>query len=706
MRYRGNGGIVGPTLSSNTSYAPGVWGIPDFQQRLSAGTWPTDLTATLLQDPYFDYNTLLMKAVGANTTQNYTFLDSSTNNRTITRNGDVNQGAFSPHAYADGYWSVYYDGTGDYLNIPDNDTAFLIDGDFTIEAWVYPTSLSTDGTILAQWGGGNSVDSFIFRYTSLGRLYFAWRTSATSSVTGTSTSVTINQWNHVAVTRSGSTVRMFVNGVLDSTTATVSGTFNNVSTAINIGYLISSSPLHVNGYLSNVRMVKGTALYTTNFTPSITPLTAVSGTSLLACQSNRFRDNSSNAFTITRNGDSKITTFGPFNPSIYSASTNGGSIYFDGSGDTLSIPYNSALTFGSGDFTIEQWLYPQRTSGQNSMLNGIWDSINPPPQSWFQYLNSSGNFIFLADNASGGTDTTIFTSTDPIPNEAWTHVAVTRSGNTWRLFINGVLDKTTTNSLTLNTGSNPLILAGYTNLSASDNLYKGYISNYRIVKGTALYTNTFTPSTTPLTEVSGTSLLLSGTNAGIVDASRKSNLYTFGNVQVRTNVFKYDKSVYFDGTGDYLRALSSDLTSDLGTSNFTIECWVYKVSGAPIVSNSDGGNDNNYFLLESNSGNTSFQIRDASSQAYAYGPAVSTNTWTHVAVTRSSGSVTVYVNGTGGTPVSITKTITNRSTIIGAFLYTGFDNYFNGYIEDLRITKGFARYTTNFTPPSAVLQTS
>lgn len=93
MRYRGNGGFVGPALSSNTSYAPGIWGIPDFQQRLGAGTWPTDLTASLLADPNFEYNSFLMKAVGANTSQNYTFLDSSAGNYTVTRNGDVNQGA-------------------------------------------------------------------------------------------------------------------------------------------------------------------------------------------------------------------------------------------------------------------------------------------------------------------------------------------------------------------------------------------------------------------------------------------------------------------------------------------------------------------------------------------------------------------------------------------------------------------------------------
>ena len=73
-----------------------------------------------------------------------------------------------------------------------------------------------------------------------------------------------------------------------------------------------NNTLRFKGFLSDVRLVKGTAIYTTNFTPPTEKLTAVTGTSLLTCQSNRFIDNSTNAYTITVNGNPKVSAFNPF----------------------------------------------------------------------------------------------------------------------------------------------------------------------------------------------------------------------------------------------------------------------------------------------------------------------------------------------------------------------------------------------------------
>jgi hypothetical protein len=116
------------------------------------------------------------------------------------------------------------------------------------------------------------------------------------------------------------------------------------------------------GYVSNVRVVKGTALYTSSFTPSTTPLTAVSGTSLLTCQSNSFKDNSTNNFTITRNGDTKVTNTNPFQIN------SGQSYYFDGSGDSLYAVSSPNFTFGTGDFTIEFWLYFNATANRQDIM--------------------------------------------------------------------------------------------------------------------------------------------------------------------------------------------------------------------------------------------------------------------------------------------------------------------------------------------------
>jgi hypothetical protein len=157
-------------------------------------------------------------------------------------------------------------------------------------------------------------------------------------------------------------------------------------------------------------------------------------------------------------------------------------------------------------------------------------------------------------------------------------------------------------------------------------------------------------------------------------------------------------SAYFDGTNDYLS--TPNTVSNFGTDDFTIECWFYRVSTNSILISNATGADNNYFAINADASNAVIQIRDNSSQAFAYGPATTLNVWNHIAVTRNAGTVRVFVNGVSGTPVSITKSITTRSTIIGGFLYTGFEGYFYGYIDELRITKGIARYTSSFATQS------
>ena len=86
-------------------------------------------------DAYFKYVSLLLNTTSTNGAQNNTFLDSSTNAFSVTRNGDTTQGSFNPYMPT-GYWSGYFDGAGDFLSVPD-DAAFLLTGDFTVEAWIY-----------------------------------------------------------------------------------------------------------------------------------------------------------------------------------------------------------------------------------------------------------------------------------------------------------------------------------------------------------------------------------------------------------------------------------------------------------------------------------------------------------------------------------------------------------------------------------------
>jgi hypothetical protein len=148
----------------------------------------------------------------------------------------------------------------------------------------------------------------------------------------------IGKWTHFALTRSGSTFRLFYDGVLRRTEV-YSINLDNAS-EVQIGDSID-------GYISNFRLIKGTALYTSAFTPPTTPLTPVANTSLLTAQTNEpinnnvFVDKSSHNNVVARNGNPTQGTFSPYGENW--------SNYFDGTGDYLTMAATSAFGFGTAD---------------------------------------------------------------------------------------------------------------------------------------------------------------------------------------------------------------------------------------------------------------------------------------------------------------------------------------------------------------------
>ena len=416
-------------------------------------------------DPDFANTVLLLHGDGTNGAQNNTFLDSSTNNFTITRNGNTTQGSFSPFSKPDGRWGTYYDGTGDYLNV--GTMTALGSGDFTISCWVSPQAISRG--VFHVGGLPSSVTGVAVSLS--GTALEGWNLYAknTQAVSNTGP-IALNQWYYLTVVRSGTTTTLYVDGV--STIVASSDSTNYTQTSLAIGGFYSTSYL-LTGYIADFRIVVGTALAPSGVPTS--PSTAISGTSLLTCQSNRFVDNSTNAFAITVAGDTKVTPFSPFPLTTeYTDSINGGSGYFDESGDYINTPTDAAFQLGTGDFSIEAWIYPTKapagqyptifrfeSGGYNS--NGIsflWRRFNVNP---LGVSVDCGGVVSLA-----GTST--------VPVGAWTHVAFTRTGNDFALFVNGVREATTNNANNFSTNVPVYIGDGPT-----ESEFPGYISSARII---------------------------------------------------------------------------------------------------------------------------------------------------------------------------------------------------------------------------------
>ena len=653
-------------------------------------------------DPYFEYTTLLLPGNGTNGAQNNTFLDSSANNFTITRNGNTTQGTFSPFSQTG--WGNYFNGSGDCLSIPTSAISAVGSNNFSMECWVYPlrqTNTYSQGLISYGVSGSGSGTSYIsFELNSTG--YAAVAFAQGSSLTITSSTITpINQWSHIALCRSGSTLSIFLNGTRVATTST-SATVGSSGNVLFVGssWYANEAARNLQGYISNARIVNGASAYDatqSTITVPTSPLTAISSTSLLTCQSNRFVDNSASPLTITVNGTPSVQAFSPFNPSAsWSAATYGGSGYFDGNGDYLTTTDNAAFQFAGGNFTIESWVYP--TTASQMALNASGTSAG-----FTEYILSTTNF--LASTSGSNWDVSL-TFTNALTANAWNHVALVRNGNVYTAYKNGEVNGTVTVAGSLITSTAQPVIGS--RVGQTD--FSGYMSSLRLVKGTAVYTSNFTPPTAPLTAITNTSLLLNFTNAGIYDATSKNDLETVGDAKISTAQSKWGgSSMYFDGAGDYLNGYNSGDLLYLSTT-YTIEFW--------LRLNSVSGNQNLICLSASNASNqginsytsgTSITIDDGNTAGTGpSGGTLAINTWYHVALVANGTNTKLFIDGT---LISTYGGIT-RYTAGGSWKYITVGtngsknaNYLNGYINDLRITNATARYTANFTPPTAAFPT-
>jgi hypothetical protein len=629
------------------------------------------------------------------------FADASTNNFSITLRGasstPIRPNLRTPFSSGAGA-SMYYDGSASWMEMPANSAWDLGTGNFTFEAWVYVTNFSVNfgGYMpIMGWGGG-SWKIFRVRPTA-----FNFQTPVPSNLDYNASwpsTMVVNTWYHVALVRSSTTtVTAYLNGVAGTpVTINASASFGNATNVLEVGY--KSDPGYWWGYISNWRLVKGTAVYTSNFTPSTSPLTAISGTSGLLNFTNQglirntpFINQAWNGLAVTSTNTPLYAGLSPF------GNTYPGSVsLISASAQYLTVATNTAFTYGTGDFTIETWVYFNSIGTTQYIIDqrnsGTANAVIPT-----LYLNSGGNLRYFVSNS----DRILGAAT--LTTGTWYHVAVCRSGTSTKMFLNGTQDGSTYSDSN-NYAASRVIIGSQADTVG--NYMNGYASNIRLTNGQALYTTTFTPSTTPLTATSFTSLLITAQVGAFQDLSAYGRAIATSttNAVISTQQKKFGtQSIAFTATGYQNIANSTSL--QFLSSDFTIEGWVYRnASGATHSIICKGGTTTGW-LLQINSSNQ-LVWTSGSTALKTSTTTISATTWTYFAITRSGTTGYMFINGTQEGSSYTDSTNYNQTEN----MYVGSDrsnaNGLNGYLDDIRITKGVARYTSSFTAPTTTFPTS
>lgn len=665
-------------------------------------------------DQYWDNVVLLMHMDGADNST--TFTDVKGNSSTA-----VGHAKLKTDIKKFGGAAAYLDGVGDWISVPDSSN-FVLGNAFTIEMWIYPIAGANGGSYNSLIGQRPATELngwYLHTVNASGPLVgsmtgpaFEIRgPSGNILVTVTSTNsahyTTLNQWHHIAVTHDGSTIRVFQDGVVTASVNTSIGIADAI-TNLTIGGLPSTNEMF-KGYIDDVRITKGVARYTANFTPSAFPFPNNGITLsydpywddtvlLMNMDSSVTKDESSNIDgTITGNVVSTTGKFG--NGALFTGSTP----------SFVQFPASSKYALGN-TFTVECWAKFDALS-EGAMV-ACW---NMAFNGWmFEYSGGGQLYFYDASTAANGQPFTPTVGT-------WYHLAVSCNSGTARMYVNGQAIGSTFTPNMSGAATDPLTI-GNNAQGGGNRPFKGTIDGVRITKGIARYVNNFTvpsaafPTTANQTDayLGAVTMQLPFDNGSTFDVKKPSRAFTTQGLSGVAGRFNriVNGATSFGGTTSSISTAYSKNDFDWYSGDNTIEMWVKITShkqtmfGMPLqIGNRSLTTDSNYWSFGTNSsGNIKFYYWNGAQNNVAGSSAVPLNTWTHLAMCKHGNQIKLFINGAlevsatvSGTPISGT----DQPLTIGYAHNTSF----NGTIDDLRITRGVARYTASFSKPTSQFAT-
>ncbi len=676
--------ITGLTLTNNN------WGI-NVVEEWNSGSG----------DIYFNSCSLLCHFDSINPTGS--FIDNSSNNFAITSSGDVK---LSTSQYKFGGSSVLFDGNGDYLNLQNNALFAFNTGDFTVEFWMNSVSFANVAdTIIIFDCRPLSTDGLypcIYFFSGQIRYYV----NSADRITGST--LNTGQWYHVALTRSGSSTKLFVDGIQVGSTYTDTNNYlcgANRPIIATRGYTLGEN--NYNGYMDELRITKGVARYTSNFTPqsfafpNSATQTATKYIGLMGGLNDTNVDYGVEKLSDSSLKIKKLTDTQQPSGSFLSASV-----------DRVYVNVLNYSNISVGSTLLGQAFTAVGSTSSYALSRSVVNpyeivvAVDGAVQSFNNAYSVTSSTINFTENIPSGSLVDIRYLTTPNVNSA--SYALTAS-----YALNGG-----SGGGSVSTGSivNQTILYNVT--TSQDNTITGLnltgnkwdISVIEEWNSGSVIVDQYYNSCSLLMHFSG-----SNNSTVFIDDSPITKSFTVnGDSKISTAQSKFgSSSAYFDGTGDYLSTNSSNDFA-FGTGDFTVECWIYSsdVSSATQrgflqTSDTSGGLKTSYTtgILLYQGGNSSGGPLNGGLSANVAGTnigsttgVITTNTWYHIALVRNSGTSTLYVNGTSVGSGTTTGNCSGTYLAIGGYYNTSY--LYQGYLDELRITKGVARYTGSFSVPT------
>mgnify|MGYP006283225149 CR=1 FL=1 len=595
----------------------------------------------------------------------------------------------------------YFDGDGDYLTIPDSTDWDFGTGDFTIDMWVYPTS--TDVSFLCQTNTDLSQRWCLWQ-SSAGSVQFFENDDGTNHISYSAIADLLNSWHHIAVIRNGDVFTTYVDGT-SIASQTVSRTMSDRNSNLVIGRRTTNADTwtsYMKGYIDELRISKGIARWTSNFTPDTSPYSSDSDTKLLLHMdgtpgSQTFTDSGNTEHTVTANNDVEIRDLSRKFDSA---------IYFEGN-DYLTIPDSTdwdIFSSSSDNWTIDFWVKHNVYDTSQTYL--LQYDTSGDTKMWFVNKNPSGAIsLRVYDSSSYIIDTGYGGS---ISDTDWHHVAVCKAGGDYGVYLDGTQVAYDNSASTVNADADLEIGRHY----GGGGYLEGSMDELRIINSNVFdaspnsgITDTISSPTSPYAKDSNTKLLLHF-DGDVSDSEH--NVEFNGNSSVDSSEKKWNSSFYFDGDGDYLTIPDSD-DWDFGSDDFTVDFWVnlddWDGSDYQTFVNyvQDGTNTKAWEFGTYLTGQSKFRFIESSTgdPNLIVDHIFTDGTWHHLAVVRDGNTFSMYLDGGLADSTTSSNTLTlSAANLLKIGRQVEQDRYVDGFMDELRISKD-ARWTSNFTVPSS-----